>query len=392
MLMDDKIWSQLLDLQNKGQFVFYFVGGCVRDLCYGIHSRDIDIVFEGDTGELFEHLSPSYEKKKIQRSNLSTLTLYGDFFEFDFAAPRKDEYPKQNGMPKIIEATIEEDLTRRDFTVNTGYLEFSDLSIRWFKGESPDFKQIMSKMRYAHPMFEKDIQSKNLRILHDQSFEDDPSRLLRAIKYLTFLNLTLEPDSEKIFRKALKDRRINQLDKARYMRILWDYIHHDQADQLMIKLDEYGVLPGPYEYLKLVNGTESMRSEWVCETFDSIVVIFVTMFYEFKEQLKTLGHLINWIVYEIEDILETIEMISSGDVPKKRYQTYKILYNKKIESIVCANLLCGGSEWIRLYFAELSHVKVHLTGSDLNRIGIHEGPRIGELKEELLIYKLYENH
>lgn len=76
---------------------------------------------------------------------------------------------------------------------------------------------------------------------------------------------------------------------------------------------------------------------------------------------------------------------------KKRYLAYKILYNKKIESITCANLISGDSKWIDLYMTELSHVKIHLTGSDIKRIGIHEGPRIGELKEELLIYKLYEN-
>lgn len=391
MHMDERIWEQLLDIQSKGQFVFYFVGGCVRDLCYGIHSRDIDIVFEGDADELFEKLSPKLEKTNIQRSNLATLSIYGDYFEFDFASPRKDEYPNQNGMPRIVEATVEEDLSRRDFTVNTGYLEFSVQTINWFKGESPDLKQIMSKMRYAHPMYERDIQNKKLRILHDQSFEEDPSRLLRAVKYQTFLKLELDQESEVRFKAALDERRIDRLDKARYMRIIWDYIHFDHANGLMIKLDEYNLLPGQHRYIDLIERVESMKSEWLCEAIDLKTVVFIAMFYEFKEQMKTLGHLLNGIVKEMEFILEGIDRISSGDAPKKRYLTYKILYNKKVESIACANLLSGDSEWIRLYMTELSHVKVHLTGGDLKRIGIHEGPRIGELKEELLIYKLNEN-
>ncbi|MCD4712402.1 MAG: hypothetical protein K8R73_03895 [Clostridiales bacterium] len=391
MQMDERIWEQLLDIQSKGQFVFYFVGGCVRDLCYGIHSRDIDIVFEGDVVELFELLSPELGKKNIQKSNLDTLSIYGDYFEFDLASPRKDEYPSQNGMPKITSATVKEDLSRRDFTVNTGYMEFSDQTIRWFKGESPDLKQIMSKIIYAHPMFEPDIQNRKLRIIHDQSFEEDPSRLLRAVKYMTFLKLELDRESEVFFKVALKERRIERLDKARYMRIIWDYIHFEHADELMNKLHGYNLLPEQHRYKDLVQRIVAMKSKWKCETIDSKVVVFVVMFQEFKEQMKTLGHLLNRIVKEMELIIEGIDGISSGDATKKRYLAYKILYNKKIESITCANLISGDSKWIDLYMTELSHVKIHLTGSDIKRIGIHEGPRIGELKEELLIYKLYEN-
>lgn len=391
MQMDERIWEQLLDIQSKGQFVFYFVGGCVRDLCYGIHSRDIDIVFEGDAIELFELLNHEFGKKNIQKSNLDTLSIYGDYFEFDFASPRKDEYPSQNGMPKITSATIKEDLSRRDFTVNTGYMEFSDLTIRWFKGESPDLKQIVSKIRYAHPMFEPDIHNRKLRIIHDRSFEEDPSRLLRAVKYMTFLKLELDRESEVLFKVALKEKRIERLDKARYMRIIWDYIHFDHADELMNKLDGYNLLPEQLRYKDLVQRIVAMRSRWQCETLDSKVVVFVVMFKEFKALMKTLGHLLNRIVKEMELIIEGIDGISSGDAIKKRYLAYKILYNKKIESIACASLICGDSKWIELYMTELSHVKIHLTGSDLKRIGIYEGPRIGELKEELLIYKLYEN-
>lgn len=389
--MDERIWELLLNIQSKGAFVFYFVGGCVRDLCYGIHSHDIDIVFEGDPDKLFDQLSQVTGKTSIQRSNLSTLSVSGDYFEFDFASPRKDDYPDQNGMPKIVEATVEDDLYRRDFTVNTGYLEFSIQCVNWFKGESPDLKQIMDKIRSAHPLFETDIRNRTLRILHDKSFEEDPSRLLRAVKYQTFLNLKLEQDSEILFKAAIEDRRIDRLDKARYMRIIWDYVHFDLADHLMIKLDECGLLPGQYRFMDGVKKVESMKMEWLCEPIDTNVVVFITMFYGYKEQLKTIGHLTNSIVKEIELILEGIVMISTGDALKKRYLAYKILYNKKIESILSANLLCGDSEWIRLYMTELRHVKVHLTGGDLKRIGILEGPIIGELKEKLLIYKLNEN-
>jgi tRNA nucleotidyltransferase/poly(A) polymerase len=386
MKMDERIWGKLLDLQNKGRFVFYFVGGCVRDLCYGIHSRDIDIVFEGDIDELSEALDNGPKK-----SNLSTISLYGDFFEFDFASPRKDDYPKQNGMPSIVGATVEEDLSRRDFTVNTGYLEFSAQSINWFKGELPGPKQIVSKLRYAHPMFENDIQNKKIRILHENSFEEDPSRLLRAVKYQIQLNLTFERDTEKLFNKALEDKRIEQLDTARYLRIMWDYFHHDNADKLLMKLDEQGLLQGERRYSDVVEKAEALKSEWASDDLDLTVVIYVTLFYGNKDQMKRLGYLLNCIVKETETILEAIESLSTEITAKKRYLAYKILYNKKVDSIACATLLHGDSEWFTLYMEALCHVKVHLTGADLIRMGILEGPLIGKLKEELLIYKLCEN-
>lgn len=391
MQTDERIWKQLLDIQKRGRFVFYFVGGCVRDLCFGIHSRDIDIVFEGDACELFNLLSPELNKSNLQKSNLSTLSIHGDSFEFDFASPRSDDYPKQNGMPIIVEATVEEDLSRRDFTVNTGYLEFSDESIGWFKGESPDVEQIMGKIRYAHPMFETDIKNRQLRILHKNSFKDDPSRLLRAIKFKTLLNLAMEQETEVVFRKALSDRRIEQLDTARYLRIMWDYIHHDHARILMIQLDEKGLLPGEESYLDLHKKAERLQSRWVNNEFDLNVVLYVIIFFGHKEEMKTLSYLLNRIVKEIETILDAIEKLSSGPDKKKRYLTYTTLYNKRVESIACANLILGDSVWINLFMTELSRVKVYLTGADLMGMGIEEGPQIGKLKEELLIYKLNEN-
>lgn len=388
MHKDEKIWELLLELQSNGSFDFYFVGGCVRDLCYGIHSCDIDIVFKGNTEELFELLRGKWS---VRKSNLSTLSIRGDSFDFDFASPRKDEYPRSNGIPRIELASIEEDLIRRDFTVNTGYLQVSVETIRWIKGEMPDVKQIMSKIQYAHPMFESDITEKKLRILNVKSFEEDPSRLIRAIKYMVILNLSLENESKKIFQKAIEDRRIVQLDKTRYLRIIWDYFQHYHSKELMLKLDETGLLISQYKYMELLDQVDNLKLKWKCPQLDSNIIVYVVMFYNLREQMKTIGHIINSTVKETEFIQLKLEEMNRDSIVKKRYLTYKILYNKSIESIACANLLCDGSEWIHLYMIDLKHIKLHLTGEDLKSIGINEGPSIGKFLEALLMYKLNDN-
>jgi len=156
-------------------------------------------------------------------------------------------------------------------------------------------------------------------------------------------------------------------------------------------LDEQGLLQGERRYSDVVEKAEALKSEWASDDLDLTVVIYVTLFYGNKDQMKRLGYLLNCIVKETETILEAIESLSTEITAKKRYLAYKILYNKKVDSIACATLLHGDSEWFTLYMEALCHVKVHLTGADLIRMGILEGPLIGKLKEELLIYKLCEN-
>ncbi|MCQ9207856.1 MAG: hypothetical protein NG712_00510 [Omnitrophica bacterium] len=179
----------------------YLVGGCARDLLLGVKNLDLDIVVEGDALVLVRLL-----KKKI-KLNLVTYPRFGtatvtlpDGFKIDFASSRKEHYPRPASLPTVTPGAIREDLYRRDFTINTlavkinrhGFGELLDL----FCGQ-------------------KDLKTGKIRVLHNRSFIDDPTRILRAIRFEQRYNFNIEPKTLKLIRQAVSLGLLKRLTRFR---------------------------------------------------------------------------------------------------------------------------------------------------------------------------------
>ena len=191
----------------------YFVGGIVRDLLMRRQTRDIDLAYDGNIDALHEVLCQHF---KIQKSKFSTLSLSIDKYNIDIAKIRKDTYPNQDGFAMISEASVEEDILRRDFTVNTGYMLFNALNIeaicRFLSSERPSEFEIA----YAHPHFLRDLNNRVVSVLHDKSFEEDPSRLLRCLKYCVSHGFKLDKYTKHLFIEAVEGSYIDKLSISRF--------------------------------------------------------------------------------------------------------------------------------------------------------------------------------
>ncbi|HEY5943734.1 MAG TPA: hypothetical protein VIT89_12850 [Solirubrobacterales bacterium] len=176
----------------------YLVGGAVRDLLLGRPRADVDLVVEGDAGALAERLGGA--EKEHER--FGTVKVEIDGHEVDLASARTETYPEPGALPVVAPAeSVEADLARRDFTINAMAIPLD--------GET----------RLIDPRGgREDLESRLLRVLHGRSFEDDPTRAIRAARYAARYGFTLEPETDRLLRSAdlatvSADRRRAELER-----------------------------------------------------------------------------------------------------------------------------------------------------------------------------------
>jgi tRNA nucleotidyltransferase (CCA-adding enzyme) len=154
----------------------WLVGGAVRDLLLAREVVDLDVVVEGDGVAAARTAAASAGGSVREHDRFGTATVATpDGFAFDVVTARAESYPAPGALPEVRPGTLEEDLARRDFTVNAMALSLSDGSLR------------------EHPGAGEDLEAGVLRVLHPRSFLDDPTRLLRLVRYAA--RLGFEPDT-----------------------------------------------------------------------------------------------------------------------------------------------------------------------------------------------------
>lgn len=203
---------KLIDrIAQQNSCTVFLVGGLIRDILLGVRNLDLDILVEGDTPRLVKALvkeaGGSYVLHKRFGTAVVTLPWPVRFkstrlasVKIDFATARKEIYKSPAALPEVAFSTVREDLFRRDFTINAMaaslmHKNFGQL-IDFFNGQA-------------------DLAGKKIRVLHDKSFLDDPTRIFRAVRFEQRFNFKIEPHTERLIKEALKNKMIEKTSKAR---------------------------------------------------------------------------------------------------------------------------------------------------------------------------------
>jgi tRNA nucleotidyltransferase (CCA-adding enzyme) len=164
----------------------YLVGGAVRDLLLGGRPLDLDLVVDGDAAATAARIGELVAVH--DRFGTSTVTVDG--FSYDIARSRRERYPRPGALPEVAPAGIAEDLLRRDFTVNAIAVALT--------GEQAGSVR-------AAPQALDDLEARLLRVLHERSFSDDPTRLVRLVRYASRLEFVVEPETAKLASDAVAE-------------------------------------------------------------------------------------------------------------------------------------------------------------------------------------------
>ncbi|MDI7275143.1 MAG: CBS domain-containing protein [Anaerolineae bacterium] len=190
-----ELLHQARDEANDMGYSLYVVGGFVRDLLLGHPTLDLDLVVEGDAIALTRRLAERYggRVRSHRRFGTAKLILEGRQVpglpdSLDFVTARTEFYPHPSALPQVERSSIKQDLYRRDFTINTMAICLD--RVRY--GELLDF--------YGG---ERDLSEGLVRVLHSLSFVEDPTRILRAVRFEQRLGFTIEQRTEELLRTAL---------------------------------------------------------------------------------------------------------------------------------------------------------------------------------------------
>ena len=156
----------------------HLVGGAVRDLLRGEEPVDLDVVVEGVAAPAAREAASRLGAEVREHERFGTATVISDDLAFDVVTARAESYPRPGALPEVRAGTLDEDLARRDFTVNA-------MALALHADE-------LGALR-AHPGALDDLESRTLRVMHPGSFADDPTRLLRLARYGA--RLGFEPDT-----------------------------------------------------------------------------------------------------------------------------------------------------------------------------------------------------
>ena len=174
----------------------HLVGGAVRDLLLGGTPFDLDLVVEGDAAAFAASLGGNL--KLHDRFGTSTVVLDG--FAYDIARARRETYARPGALPDVVPAPLAEDLYRRDFTVNA-------IAIALTRASPGELNAVPGAL--------EDLEARRLRVLHDRSFIDDPTRLLRLARYATRLGFEIEPHTRALADDAIEDGALGTVSGSR---------------------------------------------------------------------------------------------------------------------------------------------------------------------------------
>lgn len=196
------VLNKTIDFFVNSPYRAFLVGGYVRDATLGLQPVDIDIVIEGDAVKIARQLNKKLGGRLTVHKNFGTASIMTSKVRVDLASARSEKYPSPATLPQIRPTTIVEDLNRRDFTINAMAMSMS-------KGT---FGEIFDPFRGL-----EDINKGIIRVLHRNSFIDDPTRIFRALRYKNRFGFRIEKKTMQLMKDAVTQRLLNRLTKQRLL-------------------------------------------------------------------------------------------------------------------------------------------------------------------------------
>ena len=202
----------------------YLVGGPVRDLLLGRPSIDVDLTLEEASSVFAKAVAKRIGGRVRSYPQFLTYKITAESYpEIDIATARKEKYRAPGALPVVEAGKLKDDLLRRDFSINALAMDLMDGSLH----DPADGK--------------RDLDARVVRVLHDRSFFDDPTRILRAIRLATRLGFTVESESSRLINEAIAAGVLGTISRERIWREIDLAMGEDTAPQVLLEFDERGI-------------------------------------------------------------------------------------------------------------------------------------------------------
>ncbi|VAX36314.1 tRNA nucleotidyltransferase, A-adding [hydrothermal vent metagenome] len=360
----------------------YLVGGAVRDILLQRSHLDIDIVIDGDAIIFANQLKKTLKIKLTVYPQFGTVCFrHTDNLEIDLVSARKEHYLHPGSLPVVSPGSIKDDLFRRDFTINAMALCINP----------KQFGQLIDPWGGL-----RDLKNKKIRILHGQSFKDDPTRILRAVRFEQRFCFRMEPATLKLLKLAVNTGFFQTVKPPRYFAEFRKILAEENPLLGLKRLNRFGGL-------NFIEDAFQLNVKDIKHTYDIICpvtikpkiyllfllaglneqtqkLIFKKFHLTAKEQKSFLQ--IRSISGIIENLLKHISQPSAiykilkPLMPEVVWYTYLQVSDKKLKQALSQ------------YLEKDQYCSLKITGEDLKKLGVISGQRMGRILKKVLYFKM----
>jgi len=393
--------NKIAEIASEQRSALYIVGGFVRDLLLDMPSLDFDLVVEGDAIDLAEAVQTKYGGRITSHSRFGTAKWFIDKDDLDilgctqkvkealpesldFISARREFYTHPTALPTVARGSIKLDLHRRDFTINTLAMRLDGHHY----GELYDYWGGLS-----------DLKAKLVKVLHSLSFVDDPTRILRAVRYEQRYDFSLDKRTENLLHEA----------KELLKRVSGDRIRHEfdrifeeiDAAKVLGRLNELTILETIHPHLiwnenltSLMNSLprKDTPAEWNIDGDGIGVPLEMALYYSLWLMNAPVGSDVCKRLRLVSGLAGTIHQASelrgklddlSGCPASEVTAILSRVSNLAIYSVYLNEKRPKLKGILSRYLSSWQHVETNITGKDLQKEGLAPGPRYAEILSEL---------
>lgn len=360
---------QIAIIADELSYNVYMIGGIVRDLVIGRKNEDLDIVVEGDAIELAKILSEKFGGSIRSHDTFGTATWkYSSELKVDLTSARTEFYDYPAALPTVERSSLKEDLLRRDFTINAMAIQINK-------------REFGNLIDYFHGY--KDIQQKKIKVLYNLSFIEDPTRILRAIRFEIRFGFKMNKQTLELVHSSID--KLSVTSKTRIAHELMLLLNTNQPVEAIIRLDQLGALEYIYKsiynleseinrYHKFqkayseLNGSPNLA--WLC---------YVMLIWKKGDDFRFIKSLVQntnerLLVEQVEKLCIEDKQLADLDIDFIHSEFQQI----SSEALLCyayrADFIDEQLHVITKYIQDRKNIPKLLSGNDLKQLNIKPGP------------------
>jgi len=392
--------GKLGDAMGMGVFA---VGGFVRDLMLRLPNLDIDLSVEGDGIAFAERLAQRLGGSIRPHHKFKTARVFykddkGEDQHLDVATARLEYYERPAALPTVELASIKMDLYRRDFTINALAIQLNEkrfgMLIDPFGGQ-------------------RGLRDGTIKVMHSLSFVEDPTRILRAVRFERRFQFRIGKQTESLIKNALSLQMFDKLSGSRLFNELRHIFDEKDVPSCIRRMEDWNLLRIIHPVLRL-----TPSKDIVITSIDEVLAWYRLLYKDAVPcawMLYLLGLCDNAKYPEVVSLLERLAFIEKtksqfllmrenvrkaagrlraehSENPVPISKIYEILHPLEIEGLLYL-MARNGHEYnigqdVSLYLSRLKNISLDITGADLTALGEIPGPLYGEALKHVLAAKL----
>ena len=368
----------------------FLVGGTVRDMLLGRARADVDLAVEGDGMGFARRLARRTEGRYTPHPRFLTATVdLPEGNSLDVATARGETYERPGALPRVAPASMEVDLARRDFTINAMAVPLNGRS----------FGKLVDPFNGRD-----DLEKRLVRVLHDRSFIDDPTRLFRAVRFEQRLGFRLERGTERRIREAVSGDMIGNLSGPRLLEQLRLICTEPDPWRVFNRLERLEALKAIHPALASDDGLKTLVREitrsgdLASSTYDGWWILYLVALFRPRRE-ETLHGIVDRLKPNrrlrkaIEDMSRWSRVeqdIASGGVetPADFYRAVRTISEDTMLFLTLTHPDDDVRRRCESYYRHHRHLGLSIDGGTLKELEIPAGPAYGQILDEVLSMKI----